>query len=79
MRKTISVPIDEGRLSAIEMYLEQKNSTLTAELEKYIEQLYGKIVPQNVRDYIEMLAASQKPRQRRSAAGKDKLEQQDGV
>jgi hypothetical protein len=36
MRKTISVPIDEGRLSAIEMYLEQKNSTLTAELEKYI-------------------------------------------
>ena len=79
MRKTISVPIDEGRLSAIEMYLEQKNSTLTAELEKYIEQLYGKIVPQNVRDYIEMLAASQKPRQRRSAAGKDNLEQQDGV
>ena len=79
MRKTISVPIDEGRLSAIEMYLEQKNSTLTAELEKYIEQLYGKIVPQNVRDYIEMLAASQKPRQRRSAADKDKPEQQDGV
>ncbi len=79
MRKTISVPIDEGRLSAIEMYLEQKNSTLAAELEKYIEQLYGKIVPQNVRDYIEMLAASQKPRQRRSAADKDKPEQQDGV
>ena len=74
MKKSISVPIDEGRLSAIEMYLEQKNSTLTAELEKYIEQLYGKIVPQNVRDYIEMLAASQKPRQRRSAAGKDKPE-----
>ena len=44
-----------------------------------IEQLYGKIVPQNVRDYIEMLAASQKPRQRRSAADKDKPEQQDGV
>ena len=79
MSKTISVPIDDGRLSAIEMYLEQKNSTLTAELEKYIEQLYGKIVPQNVRDYIEMLAASQKPRQRRSAADKDKPEQQDGV
>lgn len=79
MKKSISVPIDEGRLSAIEMYLEQKNSTLTAELEKYIEQLYGKIVPQNVRDYIEMLAASQKPRQRRSAADKDKPEQQGGV
>lgn len=79
MRKMFSVPIDEGKLSAIEMYLEQKNSTLTAELEKYVEQLYGKIVPQNVRDYIEMLAASQKPRQRRSAADKDKPEQQDGV
>lgn len=79
MRKAISVQIDDGKLSAIEMYLEQKSSTLTAELEKYIEQLYGKIVPQNVRDYIEMLAAGQKPRQRRSAAGKDKPEQQDGV
>ena len=79
MKKTVSVQIPEQKLSAIEMYLEQKNSTLTAELEKYVEQLYGKIVPQNVRDYIEMLAASQKPRQRRSAADKDKPEQQDGV
>ena len=65
---------------------EQKSNICFCEVRKEaismsfnIEQLYGKIVPQNVRDYIEMLAASQKPRQRRSAAGKDKPEQQDGV
>ena len=79
MRKAISVQIDDGKLSAIEMYLEQKSSTLTAELEKYIEQLYGKIVPQNVRDYIEMLSAGQKPRKRRSVTDKEKPDQQDGV
>ncbi len=44
MKKTVSVQIPEQKLSAIEMYLEQKNSTLAAELDKYVEQLYGKVV-----------------------------------
>ncbi|HAJ96590.1 MAG TPA: hypothetical protein DCO72_02485 [Ruminococcus sp.] len=39
------------------MYLAQKNTTLDDELTKYSEQLYSKIVPQNVRDYIEMTTA----------------------
>ena len=38
------------------MYLEQKNTTLAAELEKYADQLYGKVVPQNVRDFIDMMS-----------------------
>ena len=45
MKKTISIQISEEKLSAIEMYLEQKNTTLAAELNKYVEQLYGKVVP----------------------------------
>ena len=75
MKKTISVQIPEQKLSAIEMYLEQKNSTLAAELDKYVEQLYGKVVPQVVRDYIEKMSRQQKPRERRSAQSEDKSEQ----
>lgn len=75
MKKTISVPIDEGKLSAIEMYLEQKNTTLTVELDRYIDQLYGKIVPQNVREFIEKMAEHEKPRRRRSAKNNTEQEQ----
>lgn len=75
MKKTISVQISEEKLSAIEMYLEQKNTTLAAEMDKYVEQLYGKVVPQVVRDYIEKMARQQKPRQRKPASADTKSEQ----
>ena len=55
MKKSVTVSVNEKKLSAIEMYLEQKNTTLAAELEKYVDQLYGKVVPQNVRDFIDMV------------------------
>lgn len=55
MKKSVTVSVNEKKLSAIEMYLEQKNTTLAAELEKYADQLYGKVVPQNVRDFIDMM------------------------
>lgn len=57
MKKLVSVSVSEEKLSAIEMYLEQKNTTLSAELEKYVEQIYSKNVPQNVRDFIDMMSA----------------------
>ena len=75
MKKTISVQISDEKLSAIEMYLEQKNTTLAAELDKYVEQLYGKVVPQVVRDYIEKMARQQKPRAKRSAQDESKTKQ----
>ena len=56
MKKTITVSINEEKLSAIEMYLGQKDTTLTAELDKFVEQTYTKVVPQNVRDFIGMMA-----------------------
>ena len=55
MKKNIDM--GEEKLSALEMYLAQKNTTLDDELTKYAEQLYAKTVPQNVRDYIEMTTA----------------------
>jgi len=75
MKKTVSVPIDEGKLSAIEMYLEQKNTTLAVEIDRYVDQLYGKIVPQNVREYIEKLSAQQKRRERKASDSNNKQEQ----
>ena len=66
MKRSITVQIPEEKLSAIEMYLEQKNTTLAAELDKQVEQIYTKVVPQNVREYIELTAKQQIRRTRRS-------------
>ena len=68
MKKNIEV--SEEKLSALEMYLAQKNTSLDEELTKYTEQLYTKTVPQNVRDYIEMATAKRtvkKPKEQQKA------------
>lgn len=62
MKKTIAVTVNEEKLSAIEMYLGQKDTTLAAELDKFVEQTYTKVVPQNVRDFIDMMADKQPER-----------------
>lgn len=62
MKKSISISVEIEKLSALNMYLEQKNLKLSDELEKQIEVLYQKNVPQNVRDFITMKSASKPPR-----------------
>ena len=62
MKKSITVSINSEKLSALEMYLGQKNLKLTEELEKYSEQLYQKYVPSNVREFIELTSAKKLPR-----------------
>ena len=54
MKKAISINIDSEKLTALEMYLGQKNTKLSDELLKYTEQLYQKYVPSNVRDFIKL-------------------------
>ena len=63
MKKSVAVSVNEEKLSAIEMYLEQKNTTLAAELDKYVDQLYQTNVPQNVRDMM----SSKKPAVKRGS------------
>ena len=75
MKRSITVQIPEEKLSAIEMYLEQKNTTLAAELDKQVEQIYSKVVPQNVREYIELTAKQQIRRPRRLIESSPKPEQ----
>lgn len=75
MKKTISIQIPDEKLSAIEMYLEQKNTTLAAELDKQLEQIYAKVVPQNVREYIDMMIKQPRRKPRKSDDGADSHEQ----
>lgn len=53
-KKTITVSFDEEKLSALKMYLGQKNTQAEKELEKALETLYTKTVPAGVREFIEM-------------------------
>lgn len=58
MKKSVIVSIESEKLSALDMYLGQKDLTLTDELDKCIDSLYQKNVPQNVRDFIDMKSAA---------------------
>ena len=68
MKRSVSVSVNEEKLSAIEMYLEQKNTTLAAKLNKYVDQLYQKNVPQNVRDFIELTVVRKSSRKAKPTA-----------
>lgn len=51
---SITISFAEEKLSALKMYLDQKNIKIEDELEKSLETLYSKNVPAGVRDFIEM-------------------------
>ena len=59
MKNTVVITLDDKKVQALKMYLSEKKTSLDEQLSNYAEQLYGKIVPQNVRDYIEMTAKQQ--------------------
>lgn len=78
MKDKIVLSISEEKLSALEMYLAQKDTSLSAEVDKFAEQLYTKTVPQNVREYIEMTSESKparKPKPQRNSEGRPPSEQ----
>lgn len=52
MKRNISIPIDEERLTTLRIYMEQKNVDLEEELTKDIDSLYLKYVPIAVRDFL---------------------------
>lgn len=55
MKKTsVSIPFDDEKLSALKMYLQQKNLTVESELEKALDNLYAKAVPVGVREFLGM-------------------------
>ena len=72
MKKNIIITMENEKLSALKMYTEQKGSTVEEELTKYTEQMYAKTVPQNVRDFIDMMSKQQPaPKPRNTSAAED--------
>lgn len=73
MKKTnVTISFDEEKLTALRLYMEQKDLQLEDELTKAMEGFYGKHVPSNVREFIEMRSgepADPAPRARAAQAG----------
>ncbi len=70
MKNTVTISLENEKIFALKMYLAQKNSSLDEEITKFAEQLYGKVVPQNVRDFIEMTGKRQNVSKQKSVSEK---------
>lgn len=75
MKKSVTVSVDSEKLSALEMYLWQKNMKLSEELEKFAEQLYQKYVPSNVREFIELTTVKKPSRRTKKDASMESEKQ----
>ena len=52
--KNVTISYDDEKLSALRLYLGQKNGKVEDELAEALEALYQKTVPANVRGYLDM-------------------------
>lgn len=64
MKKCIMVGYEEEKLMALRMYAEQKGVSIEEELAQTAESLYQKIVPGNVKAFLEMKSGGQKPKKK---------------
>lgn len=56
-----SIMYDDEKLSAIRLYMSQRDLDFKEELEKSVDALYTKYVPANVREFIDMKTVLTKP------------------
>jgi hypothetical protein len=76
-KANITVSYDSEKLNALRLYLKQKDLTLETELAKAVDSLYNRVVPQGVREFVEMQVASRsicpatKPRKSTASAESD--------
>lgn len=77
MKKNVSIPIDEERLTTLRIYMEQKNVDLEEELTKAIDSLYLKYVPIAVRDFFairdETMQATKKKKSTKSTTKNEEV------
>lgn len=60
-KSSISIMYDDEKLSAIKLYMSQRDLDFKEELEKSVDSLYAKYVPPNVREFIDMKGSQVKP------------------
>lgn len=58
---SVNIMYDSEKLSAIKLYTSQRDMDFKDELEKSVDALYGKYVPANVREFIDMKSSQVKP------------------
>ena len=64
----ISITFDEEKLTALKMYLGQKNTTVEKELAKALDVLYGKTVPAGVREYLALRTETPADKKKKNVA-----------
>lgn len=60
-KSSISIMYDDEKLSAIRLYMSQRDLDFKEEFEKSVDSLYAKYVPSNVREFIDMKSVLTKP------------------
>ena len=60
-KSSISIMYDDEKLSAIKLYMSQRDLDFKEELEKSVDSLYAKYVPAKVREFIDMKGLQTKP------------------
>ena len=74
-KATVHIYLDEEKLAAAKLYMGQKELSFEEEMIKAAEALYGKYVPANVREFIDLRSelpktpAKKKPPRPSSAVG----------
>ena len=63
-KATVMISMDEEKLTALKLYLGQKDQQVETELEKAAEALYQKTVPAGVREFIDLRAGISVPASR---------------
>ena len=64
----IAINYDGEKLSALKMYLGQKNTTVEKELQKALDALYGKTVPAGVREYLALRTETPADKKKKNVA-----------
>lgn len=64
-KSNVIIAFDEEKLSALKMYLGQKNTTAEKELTKALDTLYCKTVPVGVREFIALRSNSDLPTEKK--------------
>ena len=73
-KANITIAYDAEKLSALKLYLGQKNLYVEAELVAATDNLYIKTVPANVRNFIELQAGNAKSNERKKKETKPQEE-----
>ena len=63
---SVNIMYDSEKLSAIKLYMSQRDMDIKDELEKSVDALCSKYVPANVREFIDTKSSTEKPRKHKT-------------